>query len=57
MKYVYIKEVEDFPENVTKENIQEKLNENFCATDSVLCNKIEKSIIGKTELYFLQPET
>ena len=57
MKYVYLMEVEDLPENVTKEIIQEKLNENFCATDSVLCNKIEKSIIGKTELYFLQPET
>ena len=57
MKYVYLMEVEDLPENVTKESIQEKLNENFCATDSVLCNKIEKSIIGKTELYFLQPET
>ena len=57
MKYVYLMEVEDLPENVTKECIQEKLNENFCATDSVLRNKIEKSIIGKTELYFLQPET
>ena len=57
MKYVYLMEVEDLPEDVTKESIQEKLNENFCATDSVLRNKIEKSIIGKTELYFLQPET
>lgn len=57
MKYVYLMEVEDLPEGVTKESIQEKLNENFCATDSVLRNKIEKSIIGKTELHFLQPET
>ncbi|MBQ2832429.1 GH3 auxin-responsive promoter family protein [Methanobrevibacter sp.] len=57
MKYVYLMEVEDLPEDVTREIIQEKLNENFCATDSVLRNKIEKSIIGKTELYFVQPET
>ena len=57
MKYIYLMEVEDLPEDVTKESIQEKLNENFCATDSVLRNKIEKSIIGKTELHFLQPET
>lgn len=57
MRYVYLMEVEDLPEDATKESIQEKLNENFCATDSVLRNKIEKGIIGKTELYFLQPET
>ena len=57
MRYVYLMEVEDLPEDATKESIQEKLNENFCATDFVLRNKIEKGIIGKTELYFLQPET
>ena len=57
MKYVYLMEVEDLPEDATKERIQEKLNENFCAMDPVLRNKIEKSIIGKTELHFLQSET
>ena len=57
MKYVYLMEVEDLPEDVTKEIIREKLNENFCAVDPVLCNKIEKGIIAKTELNFLQSET
>ncbi len=57
MKYVYLMEVDELPEDATKESIREKLNVNFCATDPVLCNKIEKSIIGKTELHFLQPET
>ncbi|WP_405295686.1 GH3 auxin-responsive promoter family protein [Methanobrevibacter sp.] len=57
MKYVYLMEVEDFPEDLTKEILQERLNENFCATDPVLCNKIEKTLLGKTELHLLQPET
>ena len=57
MKYGYIIEVADLPEGMTREVIREKLNENFCATDSVLAHKIEKGLLGKTELYFLQPET
>ena len=50
-------EVADLPENLTKDIIQDKLNDNFCATDPVLGYKIEKGLIGKTELKFLQPET
>ena len=50
-------EIEDLPDNVTKENLQERLNENLCGTDPLLFNKIEKGIIGKTEVHFLQPET
>ena len=57
MRYVYLMEVEDLPEGVTKEIVQEKLNENFCETEPVLGYKIEKGLIGKTELHFLQPET
>ena len=57
MRYVYLMEVEDLPDGLTKDVIEEKLNENFCATDPVLGHKIEKGLIGKTELYFLQPET
>lgn len=57
MKYVFLMEVEDFPKDVTKEVFQEELNENFCATDPVLRNKIDKSLIGKTEIHFLQPQT
>ena len=57
IRYAYLMEIEDLPEGVTRKTIQEKLNENFCATDSLLCNKIEKGLIGKTELYLLQPET
>lgn len=57
IKYVYLMEVEDLPEGITKGIVQERLNENFCATDSVLANKIEKGLIGKTKLNFLQPET
>ena len=57
MKYVYLMEIEDLPDNVTKENLQERLNENLCGTDPLLFNKIEKGIIGKTEVHFLQPET
>lgn len=57
MRYVFLMELEDLPEGITKEIIQEKLNENFCATDPVLGYKIEKGLIGKTELNFLQPET
>lgn len=57
MKYVYLMEVDDLPEDVTKEIIQEKLNSNFCANDPVLCNKIKKGIIGKAELHLLQKET
>ena len=57
MRYVYFMEVEDLPDDVTKDVIQEKLNENFCATDPVLSYKIEKGLIGKTELHLVQPET
>ena len=57
MRYVFLMEVEDLPHEVTKEVLQEKLNENFCATDPVLGYKIEKGLIGKAELHFLQPET
>lgn len=57
MKYVYLMEVEDLPDDITKEIIQDKLNRNFCENDPVLCNKIEKGIIGKTELHLLQSET
>ena len=57
MKYVYLMEVEDLPKGVTREIIREKLNENFCATDPVLSNKIDKCLIDKTELHLLQPET
>ena len=57
MKYVYLMEVEDLPDDVTKGIIQKKINENFCATDPVLQNKLEKGLLGKTELHLLQPET
>lgn len=57
MKYVFLMEVQDIPEGVTKEDINDKLNENFCNTDPVLGYKIEKGLIDKTDLYFLQPET
>ena len=57
MKYVYLMEVADLPEEVTREVLREKLNENFCATDPVLAYKIEKGLLDKTEVYFLQPET
>ena len=57
MKYTFLMEVADLPENLTKDIIQDKLNDNFCATDPVLGYKIEKGLIGKTELKFLQPET
>lgn len=57
MKYVYLMEVADLPDDVTKEILQDKINENFCATDPVLSYKIEKGLIGKTDLMFLQPET
>ncbi|WP_298501276.1 GH3 auxin-responsive promoter family protein [uncultured Methanobrevibacter sp.] len=57
MKYVYLMEVDDLPDDVTKGIIQEKINENFCATDPVLCNKLDKCLLGKTELHLLQPET
>lgn len=57
MKYIFLMEVADFPEDVTKEMLEEKLNKNFCATDPVLAYKIEKGLLGKTEMRFLQPET
>ncbi len=57
MKYVYLMEVEDLPEGVTRQIVQKRLNKNFCATDPVLANKIGKGLIGETELHFLQPET
>ena len=57
MKYVYLMEVANLPEGVTREVLREKLNENFCATDPVLAYKIEKGLLDKTELYILQPET
>ena len=57
MRYVYLMEVEDLPGGLTREILREKLNENFCATEEVLGYKIEKGLIGKTELHFLQPET
>lgn len=57
MRYVFLMEVEDLPKGITKEIIREKLNENFCATDPVLSYKIERGLIEKIELHFLQPET
>ncbi|MBO6111298.1 MAG: GH3 auxin-responsive promoter family protein [Methanobrevibacter sp.] len=57
MKYVFLIEVDGLPEGLTKEAIRDKLNDNFCGTDPVLGFKIEKGLIGKTDLYFLQPET
>ena len=57
MRYVYLMEVEDLPKGVTREILREELNENFCAAEEVLGYKIEKGLIGKTDLHFLQPET
>lgn len=57
MRYVYLMEIEGLPEDVTKEEIRDVLNDNFCANDPVLGWKIEKGMIGKTDLKFLQPET
>ena len=57
MKYVYLMEIEDLSEDTTKEALQERLNNNLCETDSLLRDKIEKGLIGKTEIHFLQPET
>ena len=57
MRYVFLMEVEDMPDEVTKELVHEKLNENFCATDPVLCYKIQRGLLEKAEVYFLQPET
>lgn len=57
MKYTFLMEVDDLPEAVTKDVLEDRLNENFCETDPVLGYKIEKGMIGKTELKFLQPET
>ena len=57
MRYVFLMEIEDLPEGVTKEELRDVLNDNFCANDPVLAWKIEKGMIGKTDLKFLQPET
>ena len=57
MKYVYLMEVAELPEGLSKEAIRDKLNENFCATDPVLSYKIEKGLLDKTDLHFLQAET
>lgn len=57
MRYVFLMEIEDLPKGLTREIIQERLNEHFCDTDPVLAYKIKKGLIGKTELHFLQPET
>ncbi len=57
IRYVYLMEIEDLPEGVTRKTIQKKLNRNFCATDPLLCDKIENELIGKTELCLLQHET
>ena len=57
MRYVYLMEIEGLPEDVSKEEIRDVLNDNFCANDPVLGWKIEKGMIGKTDLKFLQPET
>lgn len=57
MKYVFLMEVQDIPEGITKEDINERLNENFANTDPVLGYKLEKGLIDKSELQFLQPET
>ena len=57
MRYVYLMEVANVPENLTREMIREKLNENFCATDPVLGFKVEKDLLDEADLLFLQPET
>lgn len=57
MRYVYLMEIEDLPENVTKEILKDKLNENLGSVEPSLADKIEKGIVEKTDLYFLQPET
>lgn len=57
MRYVYLMEVANMPENLTREMIREKLNENFCATDPVLGFKVEKGLLDEADLLFLQPET
>ena len=57
MGYVYLLEVNDLSEDITKEAIQDKLNENLCAVEPSLADKIEKGIIDKIKLQFLQPET
>ena len=57
MKYVFLMEIQDFQEGITKEDINERLNLNFANTDPVLGYKIEKGLIDKSELHFLQPET
>ena len=57
MKYVFLMEIQDLQEGITKEDINERLNLNFANTDPVLGYKIEKGLIDKSELHFLQPET
>lgn len=57
MRYVFLMEVEDMPDDVTKKLVHEVLNKNFCATDPVLCYKIQRGLLEKAEVYFLQPET
>ena len=57
MRYVFLMEVEDMPDDVTKKLVHERLNKNFCATDPVLCYKIQRGLLEKAEVYFLQPET
>lgn len=57
MRYVYLMEIDEMPEGSTKEELRDKLDENFCANDEVLAWNIEKGNIGITELKFLQPET
>lgn len=56
-KYVFFVEVDDMPDGLTKETFEDKLNENLCAIEPFLGYDIEKGFTGKTELYFLQPET
>ena len=57
LRYVFLMEIEDLPKGLTRDIIQDRLNKHFCDTDPVLAYKIEKGVIGKTELHFLQPET
>ena len=57
MGYVYLMEIDEMPEGLTKEEFRDVLNKNFCENDPVLGWKIEKGMLAKTGLKFLQPET
>lgn len=57
LRYIYLMEMERMPEGLTRSRLEEVLDAHLCQANPVYGYKVEKGMIGRLGIKFVQPET